>query len=315
MDSLAQRQTFLDQPAHSAAEQDPSWRKYRVLLGKPGTGKSQVLIRAIHEALQREASVLLAAQEALLAQGYRSIFFGADLECDTLHTAFCIPVQPGQASDVNFPLDRFDMVVVDEASFVSPASFNIMAGTLNRLNCRPVVVITGDSRQQQPLQTVEGRVCNTVSIVNDETFSQENAIKHSLYQQFRIVDKEYKAFVDMVRYLQPTQRQLDQFQEDLVLCTAGCLADEDIYRAFSRQAHTTIMTVSRPLLSRSTASWWNSSLPARSLLAMFPAPNWLAVHPSYLTQACLSSSQRTVTRPPGSSTARTLPWYLCRVPL
>ena len=94
MDSLAQRQSFLDQPAHSAAKLHSSWRKYRVLLGKPGTGKSQVLIRTIHEALQREASVLLAAPVALLAQAYRSIF-GADLECDTLHAAFRIPVQAG----------------------------------------------------------------------------------------------------------------------------------------------------------------------------------------------------------------------------
>ena len=151
---------------------------------------------------------------------------------------------------MNFALNRFDMVVVDESSLISPASFNIVAGTLNRLNCRPVVVIAGDRRQQQPLQTVQGRVSNTVSILNDQTFSQENAVKDLLYQQFRIVDKEYEAFVEMVRYQQPTQRQLDQFQQDLVLCPAGCLADEDIYRAFSRQAQTSIMTVSRAAAQR-----------------------------------------------------------------
>ena len=147
-------------------------------------------------------------------------------------------------------MNRLDLVVVDEASLVSPTPFNIVAGTLNRLNCRPVVVIAGDHRQQQPLQTVEGRVCNTVSILNDQTFSQENAVKHSLHQQFCIVDEEYEAFVEMVRYLQPTQTQLDQFQEDLVLCPAGCLADDDIFHAFSRQAHTTIMTVSRAAAQR-----------------------------------------------------------------
>ena len=168
------------------------------------------------------------------------------------HAARRLP-HPGPgwlASDVNFALNRFDMVVVDESSLISPASFNIVAGTLNRLNCHPVVVIAGNRRQQEPLQTVQGRVSNTVSILNDQTFSQENAVKHSLYQKFRIVDKEYKAFVEMVRYQQPTQRQLDQFQQDLVLCPAGCLADEDIYRAFSRQAQTSIMTVSRAAAQR-----------------------------------------------------------------
>ena len=208
--NLTQRQAFVDQPANSGPEIDCGWCKYRILMGKPGTGKSQVLIRVIHEALQREASVLLAAPVALLAQAYRSIF-GADLECNTLHAAFRIPVNDGQAFDVNFALNRFDMVVVDEASLVFPASFNMVAATLNCLNCCPVVVIAGDSRQQQPLQTVKGKVSNTVSIVNDHTFTH-NAVKHALYQQFRILDKDYEAFVDMVCYMQPTQQQLDQFQ-------------------------------------------------------------------------------------------------------
>lgn len=137
-----------------------------------------------------EASVLLAAPVALLAQGYRSIF-GSDLECDTLHAAFGIPVQAGQSFDVNFALNRFNMVVVDEALLVSSASFNIVAGTLNRLNCRPVVVVAGDRRQQQPLQTVEGRVCDTISILNDQSsvwpylsFCHELCIQHSRTKPF-----------------------------------------------------------------------------------------------------------------------------------
>ena len=60
VDSLAQRQRFLNQPAGNASSRSSSsstsaascsWSKYCVLLGKPGTGKSQVLIRAIHTAL------------------------------------------------------------------------------------------------------------------------------------------------------------------------------------------------------------------------------------------------------------------------
>ena len=252
VESLARHQAFLDQaaqPGHSASSADPCWRKYRVLLGEPDTGKSQVLIRVIHDALWREAKVLLAAPVALLAQGYRSIF-GTELECNTLHAWFRIPVQEGQSSDVNFSLNRFDMVVVDEASLVSPASFNIVAGTLNRLNCRPVVVIAGDRKQQQPLQTVQGRVSNTVSIINDQTFTQDNAVKHSLHQQFRILDKDYEAFVKMVRHLQPTQAQLDQFQEGLVLCPSGFVSDEELYQAFNRQSQTSVMTVSRAAAQR-----------------------------------------------------------------
>ena len=230
--SLGERQRFLQEADDGvlSGSVDHSWRKYCVLLGKPGTGKSQVLIRAIHEALWRECAVLLATPVALLGQGYRAIF-GDQLECDTLHASFRILVLEGQSWDVNFLLNRFDMVVVDEASLVSPASFNMVAGTLNRLNCRPLVVIAGEKRQQQPLQTVQGWTSNTISIVNDQTFMQENSIKHCLYEQFRILDKDYKAFVEMVRCLQPTQRQLDKFQEDVVLCAPGYLEDVELFEA------------------------------------------------------------------------------------
>ena len=185
--SLAQRKRFLEDGTQDNAGdlQDSSWCKYRVLLGKPGAGKSQVLITAIHEAIQTEMAVLLAAPVALLAQSYRDIF-GPDLQCDTLHAAFHIPIDVDQSVNFNFSLNKFDMVVIDEASLVSAASFNIVAATLNRLNCRPVVVIAGDKRQQQPLQTVQGRVSTTVSILNDDTFTNHNAVKHSLLKQFRL---------------------------------------------------------------------------------------------------------------------------------
>ena len=91
---------------------------YRVLLGKPGTGKSQVLILAIHHTIENEMSVLVAALVALLAQGYHKIFL-CDIEKDTLHGAFNIPVDAPFADDVNCGLNKFDLVVVDEASMIS----------------------------------------------------------------------------------------------------------------------------------------------------------------------------------------------------
>ena len=106
------------------------------------------------------------------------------------------------------------MVVVDEASLVSPKSFSIVAATLNRLNCRPEVVIAGDKKQQQPLQTVDSRVFTMRSILNDNTFGEKNPVKHALYQQFRVLDRDYGTFLDLLWYLQPTQK-LDKFQQSL----------------------------------------------------------------------------------------------------
>ena len=250
VDSLAKRQRFLEQggarvPSSSSPSSsgDSSWTKYRVLLGKPGTDKSQVIMRAMHTAIQQEQTVLLAAPVALLAQGYREIF-GEDLHCETLHTVFNIPVNTCQKADVNFALNRFDMLVVDESSLVSPESFQVVAATLNRLNCHPVVVIAGDKKQQQPLKTVEGKTSTTRSILNNDTFVADDSVRHSLYEQFRVVDKDYATFLDIIRYLQPTQQQLEDFQENLVLCPSGVLADEEIFQAYSRTPDTIIMTVS-----------------------------------------------------------------------
>ena len=64
------------------------------------------------------------------------------------------------------------------------------------------------------------------------------------------MDKEHKAFVEMVGFLQPTQQQLDHFQEDSVLCAAGLLDDHEVYCAFSNRRDTTIMTVSRAAAQR-----------------------------------------------------------------
>ena len=247
---LSKRQRFLDRSADPCDSSSSDRAKYRALCGKPGTGKSQVLIRAIHHALQQESQVLVAAPVALLAQGFRSIF-GSDLEAEIIHSTFHIPVNEDANEDMNFGLNKFDMVVVDEASLVSPQTFKKMASTFNRLNVRPVVVVTGDKCQQQPLQTApNGRVSTTVSILNDATFTNENSVKHGLYQQFRIVDPEYARFVDLLRYSQPTQSQLDDFQQDIVVCQDGDLQDCEISQAFSNQPETSIMTVSRAAAQR-----------------------------------------------------------------
>ena len=243
--ALTSRRDVQDNRTPDNDEQSSSWRMYRVLLGKPGTGKSQVLIRAIHHAIDNEMSVLVAAPVALLAQGYHKIFL-CDIETDTLHGAFNISVDAPFADDVNYGLNKFDLVVVDEASMISAPTFHAMATTFNRLNLRPVVVFAGDKHQQQPLQIVAGHVTATTSLINDTyTFHAAKAIKHFLYQQFRIVDEEYGKFLDLIQYTQPTQEQLDSVQHNMILCPEGDLSDNDIWQAFMSKDASTVMTVSR----------------------------------------------------------------------
>ena len=242
--ALSSRQSSVFDDNHPAAS-DSSWQKYRLLLGKPGTGKSQVLIRAISYTIRHELSVLVAAPVALLAQGYNSIFY-EDVTTDTLHGAFSIPIDGPLLNEINHRSNQYDLIVADEASMISPPIFGVMAFTLNRMNLRPVVVLAGDKCQQQPLQTVNGRITSTTSIINNNaTFSSSNAVIHRLHQQFRIVDPKYAAFLDLIRFIRPTQEQVDKMQDGIVLCPEGQLTDHQIRTAFQSHPNSTVMTVSR----------------------------------------------------------------------
>ena len=240
--ALSTRQSILDHH-QSATQNSATWEKFRVLLGKPGTGKSQVLIRVIDHAIRTEMSVLVAAPVALLAQGYNAIL--DDIDTDTLHGAFNIPIHGPHPNDISYAINKYDLVVVDEASMISSTIFETMASTYNRMNTRPVVVLAGDKCQQQPLETIDGRTTSSTSIINDHTFTSSNAVIHTLYQQFRIIDPEYAKFLDFIRFIVPTQQQVDAMQTRIVLCPEGELSDENIWQAYQKHSDTTIMTVSR----------------------------------------------------------------------
>ena len=261
--ALSARRTTLEQH-HSSTQNTATWKKFRILLGKPGTGKSQVLICAIDHAIRTDMSVLVAAPVALLAQGYNAIFLD-DIDSDTLHGAFNIPIQGPHPNDINYALNKYDLVVVDEASMISSAIFETMASTFNRLNTRPVVVLAGDKCQQQPLQTIDGRTSSTTSIINDHTFTSSNAVTHTLYQQFRIVDPEYAKFLDYIRFMCPSHQQVDQMQTGIVLCPDGELSDEQIWCAYQQHTDAAIMTVSRKAAQRNNDIIIGPLFPGRAI--------------------------------------------------
>ena len=69
-------------------------------------------------------------------------------------------------------------------------------------------------------------------------------MKHTLYHQFLILDSNYASFVDFIRHMQPSQEQLDEFQEDIVLYPSGDVDNKEIFEPFNKSSNTTMMTVS-----------------------------------------------------------------------
>ena len=98
--------------------------------------------------------------------------------------------------------------------------------------------------------SVDGRTTSTTSIINDHTFSSSNAVIHTLYYQFRVIDPEYATFLDFIRVLLPTQQQVDEVQRGIVQCPEGQLSDDDIWEAYQQHSHSTIMTVMRKAAQR-----------------------------------------------------------------
>ena len=81
---------------------------------------------------------------------------------------------------------------------------------------------------------------------------------HSLYQQFRCTDKPYLDFLQYIRYSQPQQYVLDNFQRPLLLFHQSDIPDYDIWHTVQDAADTTFLTVSRV-----AANWVNSIVIAR----------------------------------------------------
>lgn len=77
----------------------------------------------------------------------------------------------------------------------------------------------------------------------------------------------------MVRYLQPTQQQLDNFQENLVMYPPGPLEDEQLYSAYTKQSDTVIMTVSRLASQRINRIVCEKLFPEKEPLSTVPSTN------------------------------------------
>ncbi|KAL9977942.1 hypothetical protein ACROYT_G015408 [Oculina patagonica] len=140
---------------------------------------------------------------ALFAQGYRSIF-GSDLEAKTIHSAFHIPVNEDVNGDMNFGLNKFDMVVADKASFLRRPS----RSTLNRLNVRPVVVMTGDKCQQQPLQTAPNG--------NDATYTEDDVLKHLHKWNCEWLKRPNIAMLEMAMTIEDNLPLIRQFSRSIL---------------------------------------------------------------------------------------------------
>ena len=225
-----------------AEENSTDHLKYQLLLGCPGTGKTQVVKRLVHTLIEEEYSVTVCAPLGLLATNYREEFY-PDLQADTIHVLFNIPVAADQQYVVNYNIGKYDAIIIDEASRVADDTFEMIHDTLEKQVYRPLVIITGDESQQPPLQTINGCTTQTTSILKNRCLREVCQI-HSLYQQFRCTDKPYMDFLQYIRYSRPQQYVVDNFQPPLLLFNQSDITDLDIWHTVKDAPDATFLTVS-----------------------------------------------------------------------
>ena len=70
-------------------------------------------------------------------------------------------------------------------------------------------------------------------------------MQHHLYQQFRIIDLDYRKILDLIRVTRPIKPQVGAMQQGIVLCPSGPVSNEDIWHAFERNRESSVITGSR----------------------------------------------------------------------
>lgn len=224
-------------------DQNLDWKKFLLVTGSAGTGKTHCVKRAIQQALNDDRDVLVTTPTGFLATTYSATFL-EEIEADTVHSAFKYPVNRNDQAKVNWDLMRFDLIVIDEVSMVSKLIMDHIVGTINRLSFRPVVIMCGDECQQQPIETIDHNTIQVASALSSKEFYKiTNHFK--LTVQHRCEDPQFLNILNHLRYYKPSQNLLDSIQEPRILCASSKPTDQEIERAIKAHADATVITVSR----------------------------------------------------------------------
>ena len=154
--------------------------------------------------MEQEYTVNLAAPTGFLASTYRGKFTEDNCSADTIHALFKYPVDPAKRPRINWQLINTDLLVIDEIPMVPLKIFQHIMNTIQQLYIRPVVLLCGDSQQQQPIETVDGKVQPASSILQHKDFYSV-CKRVNFVTQHRCQDPQYAAILDTLRYYKPNQ--------------------------------------------------------------------------------------------------------------
>ena len=184
-------------------EESASRRLY--LKGKPGSGKSEVIVHAAVRAAEDGCKVLVLCPTGALVHSYRDrLPDSANIQIETLHSGFQIGRNVDRVVEYAPPsrLRSYELFLIDEGSQVEDAVTRLLIIALQELPQLPFVVVAADFQQLNPVGG--GRVMH--EWVNSDLFRPVE-----LDTVYRTNDTELLEFLSGVREKQPSKETLQDF--------------------------------------------------------------------------------------------------------
>jgi hypothetical protein len=181
--------------------------RFLYVSGKPGSGKSEVLIYAAIEAASSGACVLIMCPTGTLVHSYRDRMGSVgNIVIETIHSA----CQITRAADamVNYAppgrLRKFDLILVDECSQIQDAVARLLYLGFKELPQRPYVGFVADFQQLRPMQSRATSLMQGWCGATDMPVVELDVI-------FRTKDPALLQFLQLCREVQPTRQCLYSF--------------------------------------------------------------------------------------------------------
>ena len=175
---------------------DLDWKKIILLCGKAGSGKSYLIKSIVHKLCHHQLNVLIVTPTGILASSFKATL-PDEVRCDTVHAAFKYPVSTDLRPTINWELSNYDIIIIDEISMIPQMIFLHMLKTFNVLLFRPVVVLSGDEKQQQPFSRHFGKIMQLPSPFDDKQLLA-NSYKYILKTQHRVGHETYFSFLNTI---------------------------------------------------------------------------------------------------------------------